>query len=95
MNKMDIQNTLQQQKQYLRDSFYVDRIGLFGSFLRDEQTADSDIDLLVEFSKPVGFEFIELKEYLEGVFGKLVDLVTPNALRPFMKDNIISEVQFQ
>ncbi|WP_230986692.1 nucleotidyltransferase family protein [Cohnella fermenti] len=92
---MDIQNTLQQQKQYLRDSFYVDRIGLFGSFLRDEQTADSDIDLLVEFSKPVGFEFIELKEYLEGVFGKLVDLVTPNALRPFMKDNIISEVQFQ
>lgn len=93
MNKTDIQNTLDEQKQYLSDRFYVKRIGLFGSFLRGEQTDESDIDLLVEFKQPVGLEFIELKEYLEGIFQKQVDLVTPNALRSFMKDQIINEVR--
>ncbi|WP_445293317.1 nucleotidyltransferase family protein [Cohnella sp. 56] len=95
MNKTDIQRMIHEHKEYLVETFNVDRIGLFGSFLRDEQTNESDIDLLVEFKTPVGFEFIELKEYLEGIFEKPVDLVTPKALKPFMKEQIINEVQFQ
>jgi predicted nucleotidyltransferase len=95
MRKVDVEQKLKEQKKYLEAHFFVEKIGFFGSYARDEQSEDSDIDILVEFSRPVGFEFIELKEYLETVFGKRVDLVTENALKPNMKDNVLNEVQFQ
>ncbi|MFD0673783.1 nucleotidyltransferase family protein [Cohnella sp. GCM10027633] len=95
MNKEEIQKTINEHKAYIVKVFSVEKIGLFGSFARDEQTEDSDIDLLVEFMQPVGFEFIELKEYLESLFQKPVDLVTANALKPFMKEQVMNEVQFQ
>lgn len=56
MKRKDIENKLRIEKRFLMDRFYVAKIGLFGSFARDEQTETSDIDLLVEFSHPVGFE---------------------------------------
>lgn len=95
MNKEEVQRTLNEHKAYIAEAFSVEKIGLFGSFARDEQTEESDIDLLVEFKQPVGFEFIELKEYLESLFQKRVDLVTANALKPFMKEQVMNEVQFQ
>ncbi|CAM4372037.1 nucleotidyltransferase family protein [Paenibacillus phoenicis] len=95
MKREDIENKLRIEKRFLMDRFYVSKIGLFGSFARDEQTETSDIDLLVEFSRPVGFEFLDLKDYLESVFGREVDLVTPNAIKSYMKDEILSEVQYQ
>jgi predicted nucleotidyltransferase len=73
----------------------VEKIGVFGSYLRNEQTELSDIDILVEFKKPVGFEFLDLKEYLETLFQKPVDLVTTKALKPIIKESIMNEVQFQ
>ncbi|WP_254450396.1 nucleotidyltransferase family protein [Cohnella herbarum] len=66
MNKDEVQKTINEHKAYLSETYSVEKIGLLGSFVRDEQTENSDIDLLVEFKKPVGFEFIELKEYLEA-----------------------------
>lgn len=95
MNKVEVQRTINEHKAYIAEVFSVDKIGLFGSFVRDEHTEESDIDLLVEFKRPVGFEFIELKEYLESLFQKPVDLVTVNALKPFMKEQVMNEVQFQ
>lgn len=95
MRREDIENKLKIEKRFLVDRFYVSKIGLFGSFVRDEQTETSDIDLLVEFSRPVGFEFLDLKDYLESVFDREVDLVTPNAIKPYMRDEILSEVQYQ
>jgi predicted nucleotidyltransferase len=95
LNKAEVQQIINEQKPYLSDAFSVEKIGLFGSFARNENTETSDIDLLVEFNKPVGLKFIELKEYLESVFNKPVDLVTVNALKPFMKDQVMNEVQFQ
>ncbi|GIO41586.1 nucleotidyltransferase family protein [Paenibacillus apis] len=95
MRREDIENKLKIEKRFLMDRFYVSKIGLFGSFARDEQTETSDIDLLVEFSRPVGFEFLDLKDYLESVFDREVDLVTPNAIKPYMRDEILSEVQYQ
>ncbi|WP_019639214.1 nucleotidyltransferase family protein [Paenibacillus fonticola] len=95
MKREEIENKLRTEKQYLKEHFYVEKIGLFGSFARNEQTENSDIDLLVEFSRPVGFEFLDLKDYLESVLGREVDLVTPKAIKPYMKDEILSEVQYQ
>ena len=95
MKRQDIERILKEQKGYLSEKFFVEKIGIFGSYSRDEQTENSDIDILVEFSRPVGFEFLDLKEYLESIFEKPVDLVTTNALKPLVKDNIMNEVQFQ
>ena len=70
----------------------VKSLAVFGSLARGEATPSSDIDVLVEFDRPVGlFEFIRLKLYLEELTGRRVDLVTPDALRPAMRDEILSE----
>jgi predicted nucleotidyltransferase len=70
----------------------VKSLAVFGSLARGEATPTSDIDLLVEFARPVGlFEFIRLKRYLEELTGRSVDLVTPDALRPAMREDILNE----
>ncbi len=70
----------------------VKTLAIFGSVARGEAHLDSDVDILVEFSKPVGlFEFIGLRQYLETLIGSPVDLVTPDAIRPSMKDAIYRE----
>jgi uncharacterized protein len=95
MKRENVEKILKDQKDFLFREYSVCKIGLFGSYVREEQTEKSDIDILVEFYCPVGFEFIELKDYLESLFNKSVDLVTVNALKPYMKQEILSEVQFQ
>jgi uncharacterized protein len=70
----------------------VKSLAVFGSLARGEATPASDIDVLVEFDRPVGlFEFIRLKMYLEELTGRQVDLVTPDALRPAMRAEILRE----
>jgi predicted nucleotidyltransferase len=70
----------------------VSRLALFGSVARDEAREDSDIDVLVEFSQPVGlFEFLRLDFYLEELLGSHVDLVTPDALKAKMRERILHE----
>jgi len=77
------------------DQFAVRSIAVFGSVARDEAKESSDIDLLVEFNRPIGlFEFIRLKYYLEGLTGSQVDLVTPDALRPELRESILSEAVY-
>lgn len=90
-----IEYILKNKKSFLAEKYHVSKIGVFGSYARNQQTDISDIDILVEFSRPVGFEFFDLKDYLESLFNKPVDLVTVNALKPQMKKEILSEVQFQ
>lgn len=70
----------------------VESLAVFGSLARGEGSQDSDIDLLVDFNLPVGlFEFIRLKHYLEKLTGQRVDQVTRDALRPAMREVILSE----
>jgi predicted nucleotidyltransferase len=70
----------------------VKSLSVFGSLVRGKATPESDIDMLVEFDRPVGlFEFIRLKLYLEDLTGRSVDLVTPDALRPSMRADILNE----
>ena len=70
----------------------VESLAVFGSLARGEATPESDIDILVEFNRPVGlFEFIRLKMYLEDLTGRGVDLVTEDAIRPAMREDILNE----
>ncbi len=89
-----IKQVLSSHKQILADKYKVKEIGVFGSYVRGEQEELSDVDILVEFSEPVGWEFIDLLEYLEDVLGLNVDLVTPDALRPQFKERILREVAY-
>ncbi|VVB90954.1 Nucleotidyltransferase domain protein [uncultured archaeon] len=94
-HKGQILTLLKQQLPYLKQNFKVKSIGIFGSYAREEQTEKSDIDLLVEFEVPVGFfKFIELEDYLSEKLGVKVDLVTPDALKPLIKPQIMEEAVY-
>jgi uncharacterized protein len=73
-------------------SLKVKSLSLFGSTARGKATGDSDLDFLVEFSEPTTFNrYMELKELLERQFGTKIDLVTVRALKPLLRDQILSE----
>ncbi len=93
--KDQILKFLKQQFPLLRKTFKVKSIAIFGSYAREEQTEKSDIDLLVEFEAPVGFfKFIELEDYLSEKLEVKVDLVTPDALKPLIKPQIMEEAVY-
>jgi len=72
--------------------FSVKSLAIFGSVARDEARPDSDVDILVEFDEPVGlFEFVRLKDYLETLLDRSVDLVTPDALKEQLRERILKE----
>ncbi len=77
----------------LTEKYHVKTLGVFGSYVRGEQTKKSDIDILVEFTQPVGlFTFIGLEEYLNDLLGLRVDLVLKDGIKPGLKDYILREV---
>jgi predicted nucleotidyltransferase len=91
----DIKKVLYQHMEELERDYCTKSIGIFGSHSIGKQRASSDIDILVEFSQPVGFiKFLELEERLENLLGKHVDLVTKNALKPYMGRRILEEVKY-
>lgn len=70
-------------------------MGVFGSYARGKEEKNSDIDVLVEFDRPVNlFEFSRLKSFLSDQLGIHVDLVTPGALKPLIKDEILRSVAY-
>ena len=76
----------------LRRRYGIKSIALFGSVSRNEASETSDVDILVEFNKPVGlFAFAHTRRYLSELLDCEVDLVTPMALRPEMRERILSE----
>ncbi|MBE9511082.1 MAG: nucleotidyltransferase family protein [Bacteroidetes bacterium] len=82
-------------KNIIRD-FGVSKIGLFGSFVRNEQNEESDIDLIVQFEqgKKSYIKFINLSDYLEKLFNKKVDLLTEKGISPYMKSRIEKEAVY-
>jgi predicted nucleotidyltransferase len=92
MSEIDI---LKKNKGNIKKQFGVKQIGIFGSIARGTAKRGSDIDVLVEFERTVDFfEFIDLKEFLESIFKRNVDLVTKKALKPLIKDKILNEVVY-
>ena len=93
-SKSDILNKLRELKPILSKEYAVKRIGLFGSFANNSADQNSDIDLLVELDKPIGWKFFSLEIYLEKVFGRKIDLVTKNALKEQIKNDILDKVNY-
>lgn len=87
-----IKQILTQLKPELRQKYFVNSIGLFGSIVRDDFTDQSDIDIIVDFSRPVGIEFIDLANYIESKLSKKVDLVSRKGVKPQYYHQIESEI---
>lgn len=78
----DIRNILQIHKERLSAKYGLSTLAIFGSYGRQQQKEDSDIDILVDFKKPIGIEFIDLADELEELLNNKVDLVSRNGIKP-------------
>ena len=91
----EIKNILAQHRKDLKEKYKIEKIGIFGSYVRREQKKQSDVDILVEFYKPIGlFTFMDLEEYIEKLLGIKVDLVSKRALKPRIGEHILREVVY-
>ena len=93
-DKINIIDKLQQIKLELRQEYAVKSIALFGSFVDGSYTSTSDVDILVEFEHPIGWQFFKLEKYLENLLNRKVDLVTSNALKEQIKPYILGQIQY-
>ena len=95
MGKQEIINIIRNSKPEIEARYGVMRMGLFGSYVREQQRKRSDIDILVSFDRDIDlFEFIDLREFLEVRLHHKVDLVMEKALKPAIGKRILSEVEY-
>ena len=93
MNTIDL---LKSREEEMRQRFGIKNVGIFGSYARGEERPDSDIDILVEFAEgsKTFDHFMDLKFFLEDLFNRKVDLVTADALRPQLREDILKSVTY-
>ncbi|MCC6545488.1 MAG: nucleotidyltransferase family protein [Nitrospirae bacterium] len=96
MEKAEVKKILIENITYIKETFYVKEIGIFGSFVKGTQKSKSDIDILVIFEKGHKdfFNYIRLKYYLEEQLGRRVDLVIKEAVKPRLRQTIFNEVEY-
>jgi predicted nucleotidyltransferase len=90
----NIKEILKSNKARLSAKYGLNNIAIFGSYSREQQTAGSDIDILVDFRKPIGVEFIDLADELERLLSVKVDLVSKNGVKPDYFKQIESELKY-
>jgi len=93
MDKNEIIRLLRDNYTILNNEYGVSRIGVFGSIAKGTITSESDLDIVVEFKRPIGFKFIRLAEYLESLFGKQVDLLTKDGLRNIRVKEVAEDIE--
>jgi predicted nucleotidyltransferase len=93
VNRQEILEKLREAYPYLASEYGVKRVGLFGSYAKGAAVEASDVDLIVEFERPIGFKFIELAEYLEHLLGKPVDVLTPTGVQGIRLPHVADEIQ--
>jgi len=95
MGKKEIIKIIRNSKPEMESHYGVQQLGLFGSYLRENQRKNSDIDILVTFNRDIDlFDFLDLREYLESRLHVKVDLVMKSALKPAIGKRILSEVEY-
>lgn len=81
MGKKSVIEVLRGEMPYLASEYGVERIGVFGSHATGQATEASDVDVVVEFGRPIGFRFVEFAEHLEDLLGREVDVLTPEGIQ--------------
>jgi predicted nucleotidyltransferase len=93
MSRDEILKKLEEHSDAIR-GFGVRRLGIFGSYARGEQTASSDLDFIVEFEDATLHQYLDLKEFLETLFGRPVDLVFADTVKPRLRPIIYGEAVY-
>lgn len=94
LNLKVIKHTIIANKQRLQNKYGLSRIGIFGSYARNQQTEESDLDILVEFNRPIGIAFIDLADELEQILNVRVDLVSKKGLKNRYLKSIEKELEY-
>ena len=95
MGKKEIIKIIRNSKPEMESHYGVQRLGLFGSYVKEKQSKRSDIDILVTFNRDIDlFDFLDLREYLESQLSIKVDLVMESALKQAIGKRILSEVEY-
>lgn len=94
LNLQDIKNILFAHKQRLSSKYGLSNLAIFGSYARNQQTEESDLDILVEFNRPIGLEFIDLADELEQILKLKVDLVSKKGLKDRHLKSIEEELEY-
>ena len=89
----EVIDKIKRQYPYLSSEYGVRRIGLFGSVARQTDQPESDIDVVVEFHKPIGLKFMSFVEYIENLFGRKVDVLTMEGIRNIRLRKVSSEIE--
>jgi uncharacterized protein len=92
LTKEKVIELLRAKHPLLATKFGVSKIGLFGSFAKGQPDETSDIDIVVEFDRPIGFQFIELVGYLENLLGRKVDVLTPAGIQGIRIERIAKSI---
>ncbi len=91
--KSEVADILRSEQAYLKKHFGVKRIALFGSVADGTSNSNSDVDIFMEFERPMGLGFIELSDYLEKRLGRKVDILTPGGLQGIRVKRIARDIQ--
>lgn len=94
--KKEILAFLQANQTLLKEKYHVSKIGLFGSFARDEATVESDVDIIIELDNIDNVYDVKssLREYLSQAFGRSVDLAREKYLKPYAKEQILKDTVY-
>ena len=84
---------LRKELPYFGTEYGVKRIGLFGSYAKGTQAEDSDVDVVVEFERPIGLKFVEFAEYIEKLLGRKTDVLTPAGLESIRVRGMVRDVR--
>lgn len=93
LTKLSLTEKLRGQKTFLASEYGVKTIGLFGSILKDAHSEESDVDLVVDFIRPIGLRFVELADYLEQLLDAPVDLLTPDGIEGIRNPTIANSIR--
>lgn len=92
--KQEIEQKLINLKPILLQKYHVKQIGYFGSFATDNANENSDIDILVDFDKPIAWDFFDLQDFLHEHLKRKIDLVSMKALKKQLREKILNQVIF-
>ena len=93
LTQEEVIRILRNKLPYLSSNYGVKRIALFGSFAKGKQKEDSDIDILVEFKKPIGFKFMNFAEYIEKLVGRKVDILTAEGIKGIRVKGVAEDIE--
>ncbi len=93
LTKEKIIEILKKELPYLKNNFNLKKIGLFGSFAKDTAKENSDVDIIVEFEKPIGLKFFTFAEYIETLLNRKTDILTLEGIKSIRLKKVIEDIQ--